>query len=133
MPEVSKREDDTSGEFERVNVCGHDEASNEGPRSSQYTETTPTGTFTVPPLLQEAQLALDALKLMLRPPCTSHAEHGGYKDPELDPYLRTRIEEMKQFLWTYVNPQSTVYNKWTAASLHTMNYLEKKPYHAQLL
>ena len=40
---------------------------------------------------------------------------------------------MKQFLWTYVNPQSTVYNKWTAASLHTANYLEKKPYHAQLL
>lgn len=49
MPEVSKREDDVSGEFEHVNVCGRDEAGNEGPGSSQYTETTPTGTFTAPP------------------------------------------------------------------------------------
>jgi hypothetical protein len=93
----------------------------------------PSGMFIASPSLNEAQLALDNLKKILHPPRTSHAEHGGYKDPSLDSYLRTRLEEMKQFLWTYVNPQSTVYNKWTAASLHTANYLEKKPYHARLL
>jgi hypothetical protein len=76
---------------------------------------------------------LDNLKKLLRPLWASHAEHGGYKDPGLDFYLRTRLEEMKQFLWIYVNPQSTEYNKWTAASLCTANNLEKKPYHARIL
>ena len=60
MPGVSERKDDVSGEFECVDTCGHDEAGNEGPGSSQYAETMPTGTFTAPPSLQEAQLALDA-------------------------------------------------------------------------
>jgi hypothetical protein len=132
IPGASEREDDMSGEFECMNTCQceSDEAGNEGPGLSGCAETMPTGTFIAPPSLEEAQLALKALKFMLRPPRTSHAVHGGYKDPKLDPYLWTH---MKQFLWTYINPQSTVYNKWTAASLHTANYLKKKPYHAQLL
>ena len=74
--------------------------------------------------------ALDDLKKILRP---AQLTGGGYKDPGLDLVLRTCLEEMKQFLWTYVNPQSIAYNKWTAASLHTVTYLEKKLHHARLL
>jgi hypothetical protein len=56
--------------------------------------------------------ALDDLKKILRPPQLSG---GGHKDPGLDLVLQTRLKEMKQFLWTYVNPQSIAYNKRTAA------------------
>ena len=134
--EYHERDDHAFAEYERVeasrcNVIGN--ANAEASENIGASSSGQSGVFIAPPSLDEAQLALDNLKKILRPPRTSHAEHGGYKDPRLDSYLRTRLEEMKQFLWTYVNPQSTVYNKWTAASLHMANYLEKKPHHAQLL
>jgi hypothetical protein len=89
-----------------------------------------SGTFVHSPSLEEAMSALDDLNKILR---LVQLTGGGYKDPGLDLVLRTRLEEMKQFLWTYVSPQSVAYNKWMAASLHTATYLEKKPHHARLL
>lgn len=133
MLRESEHEDDASGEFEHVNTCQHDTASSIGAAASENVKIPldiPIGVFVAPLLLDKAQLTWEALKIILCPPCTSHTQHGGYKDPQLDPYLWTCLEEMKQFLWTYINPQSIMYNKWTAASLHTANYLEKKPYHA---
>ena len=136
MPGDNERDDDASGEFEHVEASRRDVIGNTDtgvPESVEGSLPEPTGTFVAPPSLDEAQLALDNLKKLLCPLRTSHAEHGRYKDPGMDSYLRTQLEEMKQFLWTYVNPQSTVYDKWTAASLHTANNLEKKPYHARIL
>jgi hypothetical protein len=40
---------------------------------------------------------------------------------------------MKQFLWAYVNPQSTSHGHWQAASLQTANAFERKPAHARTL
>ncbi|KAG1722117.1 hypothetical protein EDB19DRAFT_1645998 [Suillus lakei] len=40
---------------------------------------------------------------------------------------------MKQFLWVYVDPQSSAYGKWTMASLLTAKALERKPAHSQVL
>ena len=124
------------GEFERVEASQRDMAGNSGLDASESIGAASyrtTGTFIASPLLDDAQLALDNLKKRLHPPWASHVQRGGYKDPGLDPYLRTGLKEMKQFLWTYVSPQSMQYNKWTAASLHTAKYLGKKPYHTQLL
>ena len=110
VPGDNECDDDTSGEFERVKTCWHDVIGNTDPNVSETVggpSVTPTGTFVAPPSLEAAQLALDNLKKLLRPLRASHAEHGGYKDPGLDFYLQTRLKEMKQFLWIYVNPQST--------------------------
>jgi hypothetical protein len=84
-PGVDEHDDDTSGEFEHVNMCQCDKAGSEGPGKSSGTATTSTGTFEPPPSLAEARSALDALKYMLCLPHTSHTEHSGYKDPKLDP------------------------------------------------
>jgi hypothetical protein len=40
---------------------------------------------------------------------------------------------MKQFLWVYVDPQSSAFRKWTMASLLTARALEWKPAYLQVL
>ena len=40
---------------------------------------------------------------------------------------------MKQFMWTYINPDSELKGRWTAASLAMANNLEKGPAHARKL
>src|SRR5882724_5347886 len=61
----------------------------------------PQGTFAHPPTIDEVTLALEDLKKILHPP--QHTGRG-YKDPELDDLVRNRLEGMRQFMWTYINP-----------------------------
>ena len=57
----------------------------------------------------------------------------GHKDPELDNLFRGRLEGMRQFMWTYINPQSGATGQWKAASLKTANNLEKGDSHTKKL
>jgi hypothetical protein len=45
--------------------------------------------------------ALEDLKKILKP---LQWTGKGYKDPELDLVFRARLEGMRQFMWTYINP-----------------------------
>ncbi|KAG1780323.1 hypothetical protein EV702DRAFT_1043155 [Suillus placidus] len=83
---------------------------------------TVTGFYKPSPTIEEAQLAFDDLKRILRPP----KKTAGYKDPELDAVFCRRLEGMKQFLWVYVDPQSSTFGKWTMTSLLTARALERK-------
>ncbi|KAG2108473.1 uncharacterized protein F5147DRAFT_773673 [Suillus discolor] len=90
---------------------------------------TVTGFYKPSPTIEEAFLAFNDIKKILRLPKTT----GGYKDLELDSVFRRRLEGMRQFLWVYVDPQSSAYGKWTMASLHTAKALEWRPAHSQVL
>ena len=87
------------------------------------------GHFKPAPTIEEARLALEDLKKILKLQHTN----PGYKDPQLDLLFGSQLEGMKQFLWMYINPQSTTHGKWQAASLKTANSLQRKPGHAQKL
>ena len=51
-------------------------------------------------------------------------------DPEFDLLFRTRLEGMRQFMWTYINPNSGTTGQWQGSSLKTANNLEKGPTYA---
>ncbi|KAG1866327.1 hypothetical protein C8R48DRAFT_772427 [Suillus tomentosus] len=87
---------------------------------------TVTGFYKPSPTVEEAHLAFNDIKRILRPP----KKTAGYQDPKLDSVFRRRLEGMKQFLWVYVDPQSSAYGKWTMASLLTAKALERKPAHS---
>jgi hypothetical protein len=65
------------------------------------------GNYSPAPTLEDAKSALDDLTTILKPPRKTGA---GYKDPGLDLVLRKRLEEMEQFLWMYINPESGTYD-----------------------
>jgi len=58
---------------------------------------------------------------------------GGYKASGLDNVMQERLQEMKQFLWVYVDPKSQSYGKWIMSSTATARALEKKPWHSRLI
>ena len=82
------------------------------------------------PANDEVTLALEDLKKILHPP--QNAEKG-YKDPELDLLFRSHLEGMRQFMWTYINPNSGTMGKWQGSSFKTADRLQKGPAHAQKL
>ena len=86
--------------------------------------------FQPPPTIDVTQEALDALKKILKPPRDTG---GGYKASGLDDVLRERLQEMKQFLWVYVDPQSKSHGKWMMSSTDTARALEKKPWHVRVI
>jgi hypothetical protein len=90
---------------------------------------TVTGFYKPSPTVEEAHLAFNDIKRILRPP----KKTAGYQDSKLDSVFRHRLEGMKQFLWVYVDPQSLAYGKWTMASLLTAKALERKPAHSRVL
>jgi hypothetical protein len=57
----------------------------------------------------------------------------GHKDPKLDLLLRSWLEGMQRFLWTYTNINSRLYNKWMAASLETAESAERGRWYARCL
>jgi hypothetical protein len=83
-----------------------------------------------PPSIEVAMEALGVIKRLLKPPRDSGV---GYKAAEIDGVLRERLEEMKQFLWVYVNPLSDTHAKWMASSLATAKALGQAPWHARML
>jgi hypothetical protein len=52
-------------------------------------------------------------------------------DPEFNELFRFRLLSMKQFMWTYINPDSGLTGRWVAASLKAANNLERGPTHAK--
>ncbi|KAJ7445373.1 hypothetical protein B0H11DRAFT_2249507 [Mycena galericulata] len=65
------------------------------------------------PSVAVANAALVDLGKVLRPP---RKKGPGYIDPKIDPFTRSRIEGMRNFLALYANPKSPTYGKWKAAS-----------------
>jgi hypothetical protein len=53
------------------------------------------------PTVEEAQKALEDLRMLLRPP--RGTKQRGYEDPKLSPVLKERLTHMKNFLWLYVD------------------------------
>src|SRR6202790_5503082 len=91
-----------------------------------------TSTFKgiVIPLIRVIQgaLAHADLQNILKP---RRVARNGYMDPEFDKLFKFRLLSMKQFMWTYINPDSGLTGCWVAASLKTANNLEKGPMHAK--
>jgi len=65
------------------------------------------------PNLDEAKAALIDLTKMLFP---QRKTGPGYKDPNLNPFVRERMQGMAGLLSMYTNSKSTMYGKWIAAS-----------------
>ena len=74
-----------------------------------------------PPTMEAACKAHMKIKDILHP-CQDNGK--GHKDLKLDLLLRSQLEGMQRFLWTYTNINSRVYNKWMAASLETAESAE---------
>ena len=65
----NEHEDDAFGEFKHINVLREDSSIDTGASKSAGEKIdAPTGTFVAPPSLDEAQSALETLKLILHPP-----------------------------------------------------------------
>ena len=52
-------------------------------------------------------------------------------DLEFDELFKFQLLNMKQFMWTYINPDSGLTGCWVATSLKMANNLEKGPMHAK--
>ncbi|KAJ7134132.1 hypothetical protein C8R46DRAFT_1004908 [Mycena filopes] len=50
------------------------------------------------------------MELLLRGP--SRSKSGGYKPPDLSPWVRVRMEGIRSHLAQYTNPSSVTYGKW---------------------
>ena len=85
---------------------------------------TPTPTFPEPPpladgmhkkapTLEEAKLALYDLITILKP---RRKKGPGFKDPNLNPFVRERMEGMMGLLSMYTNDKSRLYAKWIPVS-----------------
>ena len=79
------------------------------------------GVFRPPPGVSEAEEALNALRLILKPPRDGCQ---GYKDPGLNSLLQGWLEKMRMFLWTFVNGRCG----WMEASLQTAHAFKKGPW-----
>jgi hypothetical protein len=88
------------------------EASKSSPQDTPHAskeENTRTGKLREPPTLIGAIEALKDLKELLHP----HRKNApGRDDPELNLFVRTRMEGMQSLLSFYTNPKSTTYDKW---------------------
>jgi len=112
----------------RIQEAENNRQDNNG--KSTYHGYTCKGNYSPAPTLEDAKSALDDLTTILKPPRKTGT---GYKDPGLDLVLRKRLEEMEQFLWMYINPESVTYDQWMTASLKTVKNLCKKPFHSYIL
>jgi hypothetical protein len=111
-----------------------DEAHEEEASDSESEDEDDQGTSKVtkkpPPNVTVAGEAYKKLKDIISPP---RNKGKGYKDPNLDLLTRSRLEAMKHFLWTFINPQSRSYDQWMAASLNTARAAERGPWFARQL
>ena len=67
----------------------------------------------VPSMLMAKQALVDA-NIFLRG--QNKGKGGGYHAPNLDPFIRSRIEGIRTFLNLFTNPKSQTFNKWAASS-----------------
>jgi hypothetical protein len=88
---------------------------------------TQIGKYLPPPSVEQIRSALDDLKNILQP---RRRNRIGYKDPEFDALFRGRLEGMRQFMWAYVNPDSSTHGCWGASSLRVASDREAGSSHA---
>lgn len=114
-----------------ANLSGQPWSDRDGPlRDTGAPSQATQGVYVVAPPIEEVRSAHADLKNILKP---RQVTGKGYKDPEFDELFKSRLLSMKQFMWTYINPDSELKGRWTAASLATANNLEKGPAHARKL
>ena len=77
-----------------------------------------------------AKPALKDLMGLLHP---TRKKGPGYTDPEIDYFVRTRMEGMQSMLHFYTNPRSTTYEKWRASSYQAAISLGRGRYCARQL
>ncbi|KAF8161627.1 hypothetical protein B0H34DRAFT_796383 [Crassisporium funariophilum] len=88
------------------------------------------GKLREPPTVLLAKEALKDLKNLLHP---KRKKGPGHTDPEINHFVRTRMEGMQALLNFYTNPHSATYEKWTASSLQAAISLARGLYCAQKL
>jgi transposase len=86
------------------------------------------GAYIAAPTIEEVRSAHADLQNILKP---RQVTGKGYMDPEFDELFKFWLLSMKQFMWTYINPDSGFTGCWIAASVKTANNLEKGPAHAK--
>lgn len=94
------------------------------------------GAYSSPPGIQDARSAHEDLQKILKP--KRQSGHGHWRDPGLNPIMRERLEQIHQFLWNYVDPDTTAQggtarSSWKAASEQTAHMLGKGGYLARNL
>ncbi len=73
------------------------------------------GKLREPPTIFLAQKALEDLRELLHP---RRKKGPGHYDPNLNLFVRTRMEGMQSLLNFYTNPQSLTYEKWGVSAHH---------------
>lgn len=66
------------------------------------------------PTIIQATNALQDLKMLLKPP---RKTGQGYIEPDINPFVRIRMEGMQATLNFYITKQSTMFNAWGKSSL----------------
>ncbi|KAJ8473629.1 hypothetical protein ONZ45_g16225 [Pleurotus djamor] len=84
-----------------------------------------------PPTVVAASAALSDLLLTLRG--KSRGKAGGYAPPDLDPFVRHRLEGMKSVLSLFTNPQSQTFDSWGASSMQAAVSGDRGTHCAQIL
>ncbi|EEB91086.1 hypothetical protein MPER_10620 [Moniliophthora perniciosa FA553] len=83
------------------------------------------------PSIEETAIARDCLHAILR---AKNPNGHGYKNPGLNPFLRTRLELMEKVMTGYSNPKCTdTYGKWMHSSLSIAYIAQKSPKTAKSL
>ena len=95
------------------------------------------GTQLHPPSKEEARRTYEDLQSILKP---KRKNGPGHVDPGFDPFTREQLEQLRQFLWNYTDPDSTAHglgnqfkSSWKAASNQTAHALTKGDYLARNL
>jgi len=119
----------------RSNLSVH--SSNSSPERDPDSESERQGTQLHPPSKEEARRAYEDLQSILKP---KRKNGPGHVDPGFDPFTRERLEQLRQFLWNYTDPDSTAHglgnrfkSLWKAASNQTAHALTKGDYLARNL
>jgi hypothetical protein len=101
-----------------------DEEIDEGPDGEKPSNYLP------PPGIEDARRAYEDLQGILKP---KRKKGPGHVDPGFDPMTCERLEQVRQFLWNYVDPKTTAHggtagSSWVAASEQTAHALAKGNY-----
>ena len=91
----------------------------------------PNGQMRMVPSMLMAKHALDDANIFLRGP--KKGKGGGYHSPNLDPFIRSRMEGIRIFLNLFTNPISYTYDKWAASSFQASVSIGHSTYCARQL
>ncbi|KAE9383229.1 hypothetical protein BT96DRAFT_790326, partial [Gymnopus androsaceus JB14] len=83
------------------------------------------------PIIEEAAKAVNDLLSLLKG--ESRGKGGGFKDPEINPFVRHRLEGMRAFLKLYTDPKSRTYGRWMDSSIQAAITMDRGVYCARML